>query len=344
MHLEIKVSRRRSQRRRIATVISIAAIWFGGAMAAEPGGPSVMFRGAPHDMLYAIALEGQQGIAVGDFGLVVESKDGGKSWQRQKTRPTELGLFAVAKKGTKCIAAGQQGVILASENCEAWHQAPKVTNARILAVGMNGNGEAFAVGGFGTILRSMDSGATWQPLKLDWKSVTGLDAEPHLYDVKVAENGEVTVVGEFELVLRSRDGGSSWNTLHKGSRSLFALNPTASGNIYVVGQEGLIMKSDSNGVKWQELPSDTKSILTGVWADPNGKVLVSGIYSLLYSDDHGKSWRKDNSTVVGLGWHQALTGAARSTGRQANVLVVGSGAEILSVEAVNKMNFYGGRR
>lgn len=300
------------------------------AGAADPAPPQVAFRGVAHDMLYGVSFEGQAGIAVGDFGLVLESADGGKSWQRQSALPSSLGLFAVARRNGHCIAAGQQGTVLASSDCKRWSAVASGTKARILGVHVNANGMAWAVGGFGTVLRSSDWGHRWEVLQPDWKALTGDTAEPHLYAVHVAEDGTITMAGEFELVLRSRDNGASWSALRKGRRSLFGLHVAASGDIYAVGQEGVILKGSPDGAQWTEQASGTKSILTGIWSDANGSLVASGIYTLLRSADGGKSWRQDASSPARAGWHLAVA-AAEERGGPTRVVTVGSGGTILSM-------------
>lgn len=317
-------------RRLGAAAALLAALTGGAAPGAGAAEPTPVFRGVPHDMLYAMSLDGDRGVAVGDFGLVVETADGGKSWSRQAAIAGAPGLFGVVRKNGRCIAGGQMGLLLYAEDCRQWKTAPAVTNARILAVAVNAAGTAYAVGGFGTLLRSADWGQTWQVQTPDWKAFSGDGAEPHLYDVHVADSGEVTVAGEFEMVLRSRDDGAHWSLLHHGKRSLFALVVLPDGALYAAGQEGLILKSADGGVRWTELPSGTQSILTGLWATADGKVVASGIYTILYSANGGRSWEADPSRAARMGWHQAVAGNADQEGRF-NVVLAGSGGAILSV-------------
>lgn len=322
------MKRRFESRRRLWLCIGLAlASTVAGA--GGSGEPTPVFRGVPHDMLYGLSMEGANGTAVGDFGLVVETGDGGRSWVRQASAPTDQGLFAIARKQGRCIAGGQRGLIMTADDCKQWRTSPPATNARILAVDVNDAGIGYAVGGFGAVLKSNDWGKTWQALQPDWNAFTSDGAEPHLYDVHVAANGEVTIVGEFEIVMRSRDGGATWNLLHKGKRSLFGLRVLDNGDLYAVGQEGLILKGSANGSKWMELDSGSKSILTGVWARADGQVVASGIYTILYSGDAGKSWRMDRSRPALAGWHQAVAGSEEGGGL--NVVLVGSGGAILSV-------------
>lgn len=325
-------SRQRGGKLRLQFLASVllVAIGGGGSLSASAAEPTPVFHGVPHDMLYAMSMDGDHGIAVGDFGLVVETQDGGSTWNRQAAIPGAPGLFGVVRKSNKCIAGGQMGLILFSDDCHQWKTAPAVTSARILSVSVNASGVAYAVGGFGTLLRSTDWGKTWQAQTPEWKAFSSDGAEPHLYDVHVADSGEVTVVGEFEMVIRSRDDGAHWNLLHKGKRSLFALSVLPDGEIYAAGQEGLVLKATDGGTRWAELPSGTQSILTGLWAKGDGKVVVSGIYTVLYSTNGGRTWQADQSKSVRMGWHQAVVGKEDKDG-QFNVVLAGSGGAILSV-------------
>jgi len=302
----------------------------GGAMSASVE-PKVIAHGIAHDMLYGLSMEGRNGIAVGDFGLTFETADGGATWTKQAKPATAVGLFGVVRKQGHCIATGQNGVILTAADCKQWTVSAPVTQSRILSVAVNGAGTAFAVGGFGTLLKSADWGKTWQAVVVDWKNFTADGAEPHLYDAHVAEDGEITVIGEFELILRSKDGGSNWQTLHKGKRSLFGLTILDNGEAYAVGQEGLILKSNDRGANWTEQASGTQSILTGIWALPGGQAVASGIYTILSSADGGKTWQMDESKLAKKGWYQAVAGGEKVDGKQ-NVVLVGSGGAILAVQ------------
>jgi photosystem II stability/assembly factor-like uncharacterized protein len=319
--------------RQLANLGLGAALVFGsGGTLAASVEPQLISHGIAHDMLYGISMERRNGIAVGDFGLMFETADGGLTWSKQAKPATTLGLFGVVRKQGHCIAGGQNGLILTSADCKQWAVSAPVTKSRILSVAVNGSGTAYAVGGFGTLLKSADWGKTWQPVSIDWKPFTTDGAEPHLYDAHVAEDGEVTLVGEFELILRSKDGGASWQALHKGKRSLFGLTILDNGEAYAVGQEGAILKSSDRGASWNEQASGTQAILTGIWAQPDGSAFASGIYTILSSANGGKSWEMDGSKLAKKGWYLAVAGNGDKLQGKQNVVLVGSGGAILAVQ------------
>lgn len=306
-----------------------------GAAASGASGASdglrPLHRGTPHDALFGIAFDGARGVAVGAFGSVLASQDGGARWERQATPPLRgIALLAVAIQSGHCIAVGQMGTVLTSADCKTWQLSPAVTKSRLLGVAVNAQGVAYAVGGFGTILRSADWGKTWAVQEVDWKPFTTEGAEPHLYDVHVAKDGTPTIVGEFELILRANAGGTQWKTLHKGERSLFGMTVLDDGRAYTVGQSGAVLASTDGGATWRSLSSGTEAILTGIYAGPKGQVLASGINTLLVSKDDGASWSQLTSKLAMNGRHQAL-GAGVSDGKS-RVVVVGSGGSILEID------------
>jgi photosystem II stability/assembly factor-like uncharacterized protein len=285
--------------------------------------PVQVFGGTAHDALYGLCLDGQRGIAVGSSGFVVESADGGQSWALGQSF-SESALLDVSCGAGSTLIVGQQGSIFRSEG-GVFKAVDSGTDARLLGIDNNSNGLAFAVGSFGTILRSMDDGVNWESVPVDWEAILNDFVEPHLYAVDVSSAGIVTIVGEFELVIRSTDGGETWETAHKGEASLFGLNMTADSAGFAVGQDGRVIRTEDGGVSWSEVPTPTEGILLNVWSATDGEVLITGIRNLLQSADGGASWELLEGGDLNTGWYQGLvvTGDERSAllaGHQGNVL------------------------
>lgn len=295
-----------------------------------PAGVQQIRHGTAHDALYDVAFEGERGIAVGAFGSVLMTADGGATWLAQPFPMKRLALMSVAMRGGKCIAVGQTGVIFAAADCQNWKAAPSITKSRLLAVGVNRQGVAYAVGAFGTVLKSTDWGNSWTAQTVDWSGITQDGAEPHLYDIHVADDGTATVVGEFELVMRTTDG-KQWKALHKGERSLFGLAVVEGGKVYASGQSGALLTSADGGATWESLKTGTGAILTGVYATAQGDVLASGINAVVVSRNGGSTWAAVDSKLVRNAWYQAL-GASKSAGGKQRLVAVGAGGSILEVD------------
>jgi len=269
------------------------------------GNPTQVYKGTPHDAFYGLCASESLGLVVGDAGLILETEDAGSNWTALEPF-TDKALLDVSCHSDVSLIVGQGGLIY-RRTADDFNPVISGTDARLLAVSnVASNGLAFAVGGFGTILRSSDEGLTWESLAVDWPSMTGDFFEPHLYDVHVSDNGIVTIVGEFEMVIRSADQGNSWQAAHIGEASLFGLNLLSNGLGFAVGQNGKILKTTDGGQTWLQLDSPADGILLNVWASGAGDVMVSGIRNMLQSTDNGNQWLRIDQGDLSLGWYQGL--------------------------------------
>jgi photosystem II stability/assembly factor-like uncharacterized protein len=119
--------------------------------------------GAPSDLyLFNLSAGGDSAAAVGLAGGVLVSNADGSEWTSRSVE-TSAGLFSIAWKGQRGIAAGDRGVLfVTSDGGATWTEPkrPKLFNW-IAGAAFVGEGKAIAVGEGGLILQSEDSGATW---------------------------------------------------------------------------------------------------------------------------------------------------------------------------------------
>ena len=135
---------------------------------------------------------------VGEFGVVLASQDGGRTWHQQTT-PVESTLFGVrfsdAQHG---IAVGLDSVILRTENGGAtWTPVPPPIQGRSLFDVFVRGQQGWIVGDQGTVLRTADGGASWtvEPLPLQL-------AANWIRSVWLAPGGRGLAVGSEGLVFR----------------------------------------------------------------------------------------------------------------------------------------------
>jgi photosystem II stability/assembly factor-like uncharacterized protein/AcrR family transcriptional regulator len=135
---------------------------------------------------------------VGEFGIVMTSDDGGRSW-RQQHSPVETTLFGVYfADATHGWAVGIDGVSMRTEDGGAsWTVQPTPLAQRALYDVFVRGDIGWIVGDAGTVLKSNDGGATWavHPLPIQL-------AAHWLRSVWVAPNGTGLVVGAEGLVFR----------------------------------------------------------------------------------------------------------------------------------------------
>ena len=286
--------------------------------------------GIPHDGLFALDMRGEWGLAVGNFGLMLETKDGGAKWETLPAK-TSLALLGVKRAGDHQVVVGQQGLVMTRVGDGEWQDVKSGLDKRLLNVDMNEAGLTIAVGEFGYVARSKDFGASWQPITMSWSDYNDEGYEPHLYGVIVTAEGAVMVSGEFGLILRSDDSGDTWHAVNKGDESIFALTLAHDGSNsgYAVGQEGLILKTTDAGLTWARLTADTNANLLGVWTG-NSEVVIVGIRQMLRSSDDGATFSTSSDIGIVRTWFQGIAAGVSETKagekgflRQQNVFIAG---------------------
>ena len=301
--------------KKIAVAIFAFVLLPSALAGAATNDPSVRYMGTPHDALYDIDFDGSFGIAVGSGGTVLSSEDSGLTWKQDIRPDTELALLGVAVEGSRRFAVGQSGRIFRFAN-EGWTLLESGTDARLFQVALGQDGLVAVVGGFGTILVSMDDGATWSSPQIDWMEILDDYVEPHLYAVRVVGNA-ILVAGEFGLVLRSEDRGTTWAVVHRGEESIFDFSFGAKGEGLAVGQTGLVLATSNEGRSWrkQEALGDTN--LLGIWLSGQ-RAFAAGIRGAYASHDGGRTWKPVARSDIETGWYQAI---ASSSARDKPVLV-----------------------
>jgi hypothetical protein len=320
-----------SRPRGTATGWRVAAIAAALAcVGATGGGIQTVVAGTAHQALFAVAFAGEQGLAVGAAGQLLATSDGGRTWKHVKPVTTRA-LLGVAMAGERAVAVGQGGTVVVRGADGQWSAVASGIEERLLAVDVDAQGIAVAVGGFGKILLSRDGGLSWTSIAPSWMDggYTEQGLEPHLYAVDLAPDGAITCAGEFGLILRSVDAGQSWAVLARGTDSLFSLELREDGVGYAVGQGGTILRTADRGATWTEVASNSESNLLGVASSADGRVVVSAMRDMLVSDD-GLAWRRVSGGDFALAWYAGV--ATRGSGASAAALVVGHSGRIVRID------------
>lgn len=297
------------------------------------GGMATVAAGTAHQALFATSFDGDNGIAVGAGGEIQVTSDGGKTW-KPEAGPTQGSLTAVAIKGSRRIIAGLMGEIFVDDGSGKWVKAESGTQERALGASLNAQGVAMVVGSFGTMLRSVDGGKTWQQSAPRWLEIFAGseqltdDFAPSIYAVTMDDQGNGIAVGEMSTILRTEDGGASWQVALGGAvreadrpPALFGVTMRADGVGYAVGQSGLILQTPDRGRTWCSIASGTKANLMGVASYEGGRTLISGMRAMLLSRDDGKSWESLAGGDLTIAWY---SGAA-TAGGDAFIAAGGSG-------------------
>lgn len=255
----------------------------------------------------------QQGLAVGDVGFVLETKDGGNTWTKYKNKniPNDP-LFDVCLVGPKAgWIVGKNGLILhTADGGASWEKQNSGTRNDLMAVKFVDEKRGFIAGAYGIVLRTVDGGATWITCSIDWEKElkevmerSGL-ASPHLYDICFVSERQGWIVGENGVVLSTTDAGVVWHVSQGGLLPpLFSVSFRSPSEGLAVGLNGYAMATQ-DGRTWRKIDLGTKENLFKIRTNKEFGLIVGEWGSVLVSGDAGKTWKplnqEDRETMTGV--------------------------------------------
>lgn len=267
----------------------------------------------------------EDGVAVGQDGIVLKTSDGGTTWNRI---PIELPL--------QDWQVAQPHYFAVSRGADAQH--------------------IWAVGPVGAVIRSQDGGETWENLSLwcdlsfenfatsdpadDPESTLRLNpCDVTLNGVSFPTNTDGWVTGEFGIILRTQDGGVTWqrqrnvHNLPKYTRpelseeeairqripplyieDLFLIDVDfrSAQEGYVTGESGTLLQTTDAGETWTNIPSGSFNTLLSVTAAPNNnrRDFATGVLGTLASVTSDAWQLDDNVRQRVLTWIRTASFAA----------------------------------
>lgn len=289
---------------------------------ADPARPSPL---AAKSLLLDVSKAGDRLVAVGEWGHVVLSDDGGETWRQARAVPRRVTLtnvhFADAQRGW---AVGHDAVVLHTrDGGETWvlqHADPGL-EAPLLAVRVGADGHGLAIGAFSLVLETRDGGERW--VEADPPGGEGADA--HLNALFEAPGGALFIAAERGEIYRSTDDGAHWARLSPPyAGSFWGGLALPDGGVLVFGMRGNAFRSDDGGESWSRVDTGTDKSLTGGIARAPGRVVLVGLGGVvLESNDGGR--RFDART---LPHRRALTAVA--AGAPGRLVVTGeNGAQLI---------------
>ena len=286
------------------------------AMASMAGGAEV------RDGLYGVrAVSPREAFAVGTFGAVVHTVDGGVTWTAQDSG-TKQPLFSVDFADPRHgWAVGKSALIIHTDDGgTTWttQASPIGAEKHLFKVKAIDARTAWAVGDWGAITTTVDGGRTWQDRSLGTQALRTDDTAGRrssvvtddviLYDVSFPDARHGFVCGEFGSVLTTDDGGATWwlrpTPTEKTLFGVYFRSPTEG---WAVGIDGLVMHTEDAARTWtvQHGHPETAAVdeisfieqmqnpgMYAVGVDGRYGVVVGDVGMLLVSDDGGRTWQR----------------------------------------------------
>ncbi len=216
------------------------------------------------------------GWAVGHRGVILQSRDGGKSWIRQLEGNELAKLYVEQSKGTDLEISAQR---LVNDGADK----------PLLDVSCLDEQHVVVVGAYGLGATTMDGGKSWEPAI----ALMNASMEMHINAVKILKE-ELILAGEMGgLYLASFDleQVEALNQPYEGS--FFGLIKDKAGDLFAYGVRGHLFRSQDNGQSWLDVSPPTQQSLTASVQLDDGSLLFTDAFgSGWYTTDSGTSFRR----------------------------------------------------
>lgn len=184
---------------------------------------------------FDIARAGERWLAVGAYGIALQTRDG-QAYQGLSARlpnPRQLHLYGVRAAGERVFIVGEQGLVLRSQDGgERFEALPSPYKGSLFGLHLTAGGSLVVFGLRGNVWRSQDQGERWTQVRVP--QPVGLSAATALPDggfALVAQNGDLLV---------SRDDGATLTAAPATPPfPAAALAATAGGDLVVAGLRGV---------------------------------------------------------------------------------------------------------
>lgn len=232
-------------------------------------------------------VDERQGWAVGHWGVVLATRDGGETWDLQRKDVQEdRPLFAVhffdARNG---VVVGLWSLVLVTADAGAtWRsvalpppEGSKKADLNLLGLFADDRGRVYAAAERGMVLRSDDRGASWTYAATGYKGSfwTGL-----------ALPGGVLLAGGLRGSLyRSADEGRTWVRIETGSKSSITAMAVHEGRVVAVGLDGLVLRSTDAGATVSSQVRTDRAALTGVTMTSGGRMALFSRQGVVHDPD-----------------------------------------------------------
>ncbi|EAQ76392.1 MULTISPECIES: photosynthesis system II assembly factor Ycf48 [unclassified Synechococcus] len=252
-------------------------------------------RSNPLDLAFT---DDRHGFLVGSNRLILETEDGGASWQARALALPEdenFRLLSIDFNGKEGWIAGQPGLLLHStdggQNWERLLLDTKLPGDPYLITALD-TGKAELATTVGAIYRTSDGGGSWQ--------AEVSDAAGAVRDLRRAPDGRyvsVSSLGNFFATWGP--GQATWEPHQRiSSQRLQSMGFQPDGNLWMVTRGAqLRFNPDAADVEAWSKPvipiTNGYGYLDMAW-DPNGAIWAGGgSGTLLVSEDGGSSWKRD---------------------------------------------------
>ncbi len=244
--------------------------------------------------------EPSHGWLVGTGSTLLETLDGGQSWQERSPElenGSDSRFTSVSFFGQEGWVAGKPSVLLHTEDGgRSWSQLPlssKLPGAPTMVTAL-GPSSAEMVTDVGAIYRTRDGGQTWRALVSEAVGV--------LRNLSRSTEGQyVAVSARGNFYSTWKPGQTTWGYHNRNtSRRIQNMGFNPDGSLWMLSRGGQLQFSDpTNPETWEKPRAPEFSVSIGLldltYQNPKELWLAGGSANLLHSMDGGQTWEKDRA-------------------------------------------------
>lgn len=221
------------------------------------------------------------GWAVGHDGVILHSRDGGQTWEKQFDGRAAKDRFS---RYYQPLADGadtdaQAALALIERNYKVGPALP------LLDLWFDDAQQGYAVGSFGVLMKTVDGGRTWLPWleHIDNPDVLNFNAIASI-------NGQLYIAAESGTVYRLNRATQRFESMVTGYEGSFFGLAGDGDTVLAFGLVGTVYRSADQGQTWTALDSPSQAIITAGIALPDSKqfVLANASGELLTGTDQGQ--------------------------------------------------------
>jgi photosystem II stability/assembly factor-like uncharacterized protein len=205
--------------------------------------------------LDAVTFQGSVGFAVGTFGTVLRSEDGGETWEGLPSGTRNNLSLVQELSPTTAIVAGECTVRESVNGGASFTSIPIIGSeskcpSDVAAVSFFEAAAGFVELENGTVLLTSEEGQT-----VTSKTPVPLDGgTPEQLMFLSPTTGFAVVGGGGGRIYRTTDGANSWTQVASAPASLSDLTFVTPTTAYAVGENSTLLESTDEGTNWTPLP------------------------------------------------------------------------------------------
>ena len=275
-------------------------------------------------------MDNQNGLVVGNGGLMLKTSDGGKTWEKVEVdmRPPGAGqrpggggggppagfgrggpapLYNIyfINENVGYITGGRGTILKTEDGGKTWARKmarsdtpgrggrPGGIRANLMGIQMINETTGFIAGSENTILKTTDGGETW--IGSSERARVG-ETRNNLENILFVSPTTGWVIGSFGTLLHTTDGGENWEKRDPGfDNNLFGIHFLDENTGWICGQEGLILHTTDGGATWNQQKTESYDDLHDIiFVDAMVGWAVGGYNSVLHTTDGGQTWTVSN--------------------------------------------------